>query len=258
MVIIKNYTMQLTAAPVFFVVRINVIAQKQTRLFDGKLAVAANYIYMQHEIQHGEIVSIGSQAQKEFPTAKIGDTLLFHHFVTGKGLEDKEDNPYLVYSDEQFNYYRVTTSYYNGDRNLSYAIYDGQTIIPHNDFVFLKPDEEKKELVKTDEVFEIKGWSESRDKKTGKMNEIKSQITEMMKSNVSAETNQEIKKKETAMNKFSKEINKKEIQMYSIEYAPKHIPFKMAGILNIACHTRFIFMDIEYIIAPSKYLYFGI
>ena len=250
--------MQLQAAPVFFVVRINTIEQKNNRTFDGNLAVAANYTFMQHEIQHGEITSIGYLAQKEFPTVKIGDTLLFHHFVTGKGLEDKEDNPYLICADGDFNYYRVTTSYYNGDRNLSYGIYDGTTIIPHNDFVFLKPEIKEKELVEKDGIFELKGWSESRDKKTGRMNELKSQVGEMMKSNVSDAVNQEIKKKETAMNKFSKEINKKEVLMYSIEYAPKHIPFKKAGILNIACHTIIKFMDIEYIVAPSKYLYFGL
>jgi len=249
--------MQLKAAPVFVIVKISRTSQKESRSTDRGLAISSNYVFMQHEIQNGEIVSIGSRAKLEFPTAKVGDSLLFHHFITGKGLEDKEDNPYLVCSDDEFNYYRVTTSYYNGDRNLSYGIYDGEKIIPHNDFVFLKVETVVKEVVKVGEIFEIQGWTESRDKKTARMADMKAHIGEMSKSHVSQEVNQLIEKKEKEMNNVSKQINKKEIVIHTIEYAPEHIKYTKAGILNIACHTHIDFMNKEYIVAPVKYLYFG-
>lgn len=250
--------MQLVAPPFFFIVKINKTQQKKTREFDGALAVSHAYKYMQHEIQYGEIVSMGTLAQELFPTVKEGHILIFHHFVTGKGIEDREDNPYLIYSDDDFNYYTVTVKSYNGDRNLTYGVWDGEKIIPHKDFIFLNSEDQKKEVVETNGLVEIKNWSESRDKKTGRMEEAKSQIMELTKTNVKAELIPEIKKRETQMNAISAEINKKQFQLYKVAYSHPSLPqFKEAGILNIACHTKVAFMDKEYLIAPIKYLAYG-
>lgn len=250
--------MILQAPPFFFIIKINKQQQKETRETDGVLAISRNYVFMQHEIQDGEIVSIGELAKELFPEAKAGHSLIFHHFVTGKGVEDREASPYLVHEDENFNYYKVTVRSYNGDRNLTYGVWDGEKIIPHKDFIFLEVPNDKKEVVNTGKLIEIKNWSESRDKKSEKMAEIKNVIGELTKTKVSTDLKYEIEKKEKEMAKMSQEINKKQIELYNVAYAPKELPFKEVGILNIATSMKVPFMGKEYVVASSKYAYFGL
>jgi len=249
--------MTLQAPPFFFIIKINKHQQKETRETDGVLAISYNYVFMQHEVQNGEIVSIGELAQKLFPDAKIGYTLIFHHFVTGKGVEDREASPYLVHEDENFNYYKVTVRSYNGDRNLTYGVWDGEKITPHKDFIFLEVPDNKKEVVKTDTLIEIKNWSESRDKKNDRLAEIKSSIGELTKTFVSKDLKAEIENREKEMGKISQEINKKQIELYKVAYSDLSLPFKEVGILNIATSMKVPFMGKEYIVAQSKYIYFG-
>lgn len=243
------------AHPFFFIIRIEKQKQKETREMDGLLANSPNYIYMQHEIQNGVIVSIGTEAKKEFPMAQIGQTLIFHHFVTGKGIEDKSDSPYLIFTDNFYNYYNVTVSSFNGERNMSYGIWDGNKITPHKDFIFLEVPMVEKEVTKTDTLIEIKNWSESRDKKGDRMKEIKNTITELTKSNVSEGLKKEIENREKVMNKISKDINKKQIQLYNVAYS--NLPFKEVGVLNIAANTKIFFMGKEYIVSLLKFTFFG-
>lgn len=247
--------MQLEAPPYFFIVRIDRQKQRETREFDGFLANSPNYIYMQHEVQNGEIVSIGSKAQQAFPNANIGQILIFHHFVTGKGIEDKEESPYIVFQDEKYNYYNVTAETFNGERNMSYGIWDGEKIIPHKDFIFLKVIELEKEVTKIANLIELKNWSESRDKKTERMKGIKNSIVELTKTDASENLKNEIEKREKRMNQISKEINKKEIKLYEVAYS--NLPFNEVGVLNIAAHTKVSFMNTEYLVAQIKYTFFG-
>lgn len=247
--------MILKAAPFFFIIRIDKQKQKETREFDGQLAISPNYVFMQHETQNGEIVSIGSTAKGLFPKAKEGDILLFHHFVTGKGIEDREASPHLIHSDENYNYYNVTVVSYNGERNLTYGVWDGEKITPHKDFVFLEVVENESEVVENDSLVEIKNWSESRDKKGDRMKEIKNTIVELTKSAANADLKAEIEKREKTMNKISKEVNKKQIEVYKVAYSKE--PINEVGILNIACNTKILFLNKEYIIAPTKYAFFS-
>lgn len=247
--------MVLQAAPFFFIVRVNKEQQENTRQFDGGLAVSPNYVFMQHETQNGEIVSIGTMAKQMFPTVKIGNTLIFHHFVTGKGIEDKEDSPYLILSDEIHNYYNVTATSYNGERNMTYGFWDGKNVVPHKDFIFLELETKVKEVVTNDSCLQIKNWSESRDQKGVRMNEIKNTITELSKTKASEDLKHEIEKREKIMNSMSKEINKKQVNIYNVAYS--QTDFKEVGMLNMACNTTISFMGKEYIIAPTKFMYFG-
>ncbi len=247
--------MQLQAAPPFFIIRINKQEQEKNRKFEDGLAISPNYVFMQHEVQNGEILSIGSEAAKLFPKAKISNLLIFHHFVTGKGIEDKTESPYLICTDQKFNYYNVTVSSYNGERNMTYGVWDGKNIIPHPDFIFLNPSEQTKEVVQENDILEIKGWSESRDQKSARMAEIKNQITELTKTTVNEDLKNEIERREKTMNAISKDINKKKISIFDVAYSCN--PFKKVGILNIACHTEISFQNRRFIIAPTKFMHFG-
>lgn len=248
--------MELHALPSFFIVKIERGKQQETRKYDEGLAISQNYVFMQHEVQNGEIVSIGALAKKEFPTAETGHTLLFHHFVTGKGIEDRIDSPHLLCSDEKYNYYKVTICSFNGERNLSYGVWDGDKIIPHKDFIFLEIEIHQKEVAKNDELVEIKNWSESRDLKGVRMKEIKNTIGELTKTKANDDLKHEIEKREKVMDNISKGINKKQILLYKVAYS--NYDFQEVGMLNIACNTKVLFFGKEYIVAPSKYLHFGI
>lgn len=247
--------MQLQAAPFFFIIRIDKEQQQKTRQFEDGLAISPNYVYMQHEIQNGEIVSIGKMANDLFPTVEIGHTLIFHHFVTGKGIEDQTDSPYLLYEDENYNYYNVTVTSYNGERNMTYGVWDGKTIITHTDYIFLELGEVEKEVIEKDAIIEIKNWSESRDQKSARMAEMKNAVAELTKTTVNDNLKKEIEKREKEMSKISKDINKKQINIYKVAFS--QTPFTEVGMLNMACHTHISFLNKEYIIAETKYLYFG-
>lgn len=250
--------MQFSALSPFFIIKIEKEIQKDTREKDGYFYTHSDHVFMQREVQHGEIVSIGEDAKELFPEAKEGHTLIFHHFVTG---EDGEESKCLIYSDERYNYYSVTVKSHKGEKNLSYGVWDGEKIIPHKQYVFLNISNVEIEIVKTElGILSIEGFTETKDELGLKMKEIKSSINELTKAKVSNEVSQEIVKRETEMNRISKRVNKKQILLYPVAYVSDYIkslfnqPFSQLGFMNIACHTKVFFNNTEYIVSDIKYL----
>src|ERR1700749_1621609 len=95
--------MSLRPHKAYFLVKINKQEQKdRVEKTDSGIYLAPNYVWLTRCMQNAEIVAIGDFAHKSFPEARVGDTLIIHHFIEG---DDETPTEYLVDSDETYNYY---------------------------------------------------------------------------------------------------------------------------------------------------------
>ncbi len=260
--------MEMRPLPSYFMVKINKEDQHNRRQKDGQWFNHPDHVFMQYEQQWGEVVAVGELAAKEFPEAVIGSTLIFHHFVTGKGeMEEDGDNIFFLTEEDGYRYYIIPATYIyaTGDKNLVYGVWNGHEIIPHKDYIFLQPEPELSKVASVSEngLLILDHWKESRDESGEKMASMKRQVAEMTKtSTVTNELTEGILKKEAEMNAISKRINQKEYCTYEVAKMNPSLaskfprPFTEAGMLNLACHTQIYFMERLYIVAPSSYLAF--
>lgn len=253
--------MELNALPPYFVIKVEKQIQKDTREKDGYFYTHSDHVFMQREVQHGEIVSIGKEAQELFPEAKVGHELIFHHFLSGREMEDTGENKNLLFTDDIYKYYSVTVRSHKGERNLTYGIWDGEKIIPNKDFIFLEIEDKEPEVSKTNTgILELQNFSESKDEISKKMKFEKDTINELTKTAVTPDLKVEIENREKQMNRMSKQTNKKQYLLYRVAYASNYIkekfikPFTHAAMLSIACNTRINFGGKEFIISDCKYL----
>lgn len=66
----------------FFIIQVNKAAQKQKQeQTEFGLYIAPKFVDMKYNLQHGTIIAIGTFAQRDFPGALPGDTLVFKHIV---------------------------------------------------------------------------------------------------------------------------------------------------------------------------------
>jgi len=243
----------------FVIVKVEKAIQSDSREKDGYFYTHSDNVFMQRERQYGEIVAFGDDAKKLFPEIKEGQILIFHHFVSGRDIEENGENINLVHSDPIYNYYAVTVKSHNGERNLTYGIFDGKKIIPHPDFMFLlKPQKE----VKKEEGLNVVSYEKTRDEISAELKKTKDDIKELTKTQVTQDLTNEIIKKEEYVNKLTKTINKKKFLLYPIAFIPNKLKSEIgedssfAGVLNIACNTTINFEGIDYIVAQTKYLSF--
>jgi hypothetical protein len=270
---------RLRPMPPFILIKIYKDAQRFRKEKIGSLYYPPAYVFMKRNCQAGEIVKIGKWSKKEFPEAKIGDALICHHLV------ENHDKSFFIYSDDVFNYYLVTTVYFNGDRNLTFGIWDGQKLIPNKDYIFLEPvPEPESEMpdfdinapglgrVVTNMPFKqaangivtIKPRKLTREDLSAKM---KSNILEIKKLSRWLPIMREkiapmIMALEQENERLSKEINTVVCESHIVaacnpEFSRDHNvhPGDSIFILNIACYMTVEFMGKEYVIAESKYIH---
>jgi co-chaperonin GroES (HSP10) len=144
----------------YIFIRIDKKAQKEKRDRISALILGSpQYAFMTRNLQYGTVLQIGELAQKNYPEAQVGDTILFQHTIEGDmetgcdRLIDREtDGNEILYLD--------------GSNKLdNYEIYgivkpDG-TLIPAQKYVFLKTVIREikarpfSSLIFTDEEFEL-------------------------------------------------------------------------------------------------------
>jgi len=137
-----------TVMPWLFVVKINKAEQKA---FKEKISKNSPFfmpigsIHNSRNMEHGEIVQIGDYMTgtadyKQYvegrgiygwEKCKPGMTLIFHHTIETHQTKKDATAQYFVFDDETHNYYVVDNINIRG-------FYDGKTITPHPNFVFLK------------------------------------------------------------------------------------------------------------------------
>jgi ferredoxin-fold anticodon binding domain-containing protein len=262
----------------YFLIRINRREQSVRKQKIGSLFLAETHVKMEREVQAGEIVDIGFEATQDFPEAKIGHILLIHYFVTGKEAEGTDDSTYHVDTDEDYNYYMVASRSINGRRNECYGVFDGESIIPHSDFIFLEA-EKKEEVVPLDGFLNqnttvssgglvvFKQWRETRSSVTEKNKTIQTRIKSLsnMGGGITDEIKNEIFKLEQEMLDNSARVNKKSYDPYIVVSANNKVkkwfgceinPGDTIYVLNNAANTTIEYLGIEYRVVKIGYISF--
>lgn len=259
--------------PSFILIRIEKKQQQERKEKIGSLYFPVEYTFMQRGLQNGEIVSIGETAQKEFPEAKPGHILIVHHFLEGK-KNDKGYEQFLVHADEDYKYYVVTALDHNGQKNMTYGIWNGEKIITHKEYILLEKEQVKSEETEGDiydklteksssGLFLFKQWRQTRADKEARLAELKNQVQSLSKSTMTEAVRKGIEEKELEMNNISKDINSKRYQPYKIaafnpslnEWFDTKIQHgEIIYMRNDACNTTVEILGKEYIIAKTDYI----
>lgn len=261
--------MQFYPLPHYFIVKIEIEKQKNKREKIGSLYTHFAEVYMQRNMQYGEIVAIGSMAADIFPQAKVSNTLIFHHFVEGQNSEKSN----FIHSDESFNYYYVTAKEYNGHRNECYAVFDGTKIIPHPEFVFIEHEEKPKEVsadnfieqntTKVGNLILFNNWEETREEREEKAQKLTTEIKNQSKGkSMTDSTKRALEEKQVEAGNITASLNKKEYKPKKIyAYNPLLQKSYVGNIaskeniysLSIASETEIEFMDKKYFVIQTKY-----
>lgn len=216
----------------------------------GNVYLHPSFVWLTRNTQCGIIHNISQGAKEQIPEAKVGDMLITHHFVQGSHSSQETRRDFLVYADETYNYYNVISKEHNGYNNQSYAIYNGSTIIPHKQYVFLE-----KDLLR-DQPNEF-GYFETSDDIQNKLDKIKSEIMSLAKTRSNPEIARAIQEKEREQLKITKQIHAKEYIPVKIAYANPSLGIPNGSTvyaLSIACATIIDFMGKEYRVVESKYI----
>jgi hypothetical protein len=264
----------------YFLIKVPKQTQSERRQKIGSLFIPPNFVWMRRNLQMGEIVGIGEGAAKYFPEAQIGHIAIVHHFIEGQAYNNESTN-YLVDTDDTHNYYVVTAYDYEGRRNETYGVWDGTTIIPNKDFVFLEVETEETTdvpelviesnmagessiipnipmMVSESGLIIPKPKKKTREELTLEMGANTERIKQL--SNIrrmSADVEKEILRLEKENNQLSRLINKQEYLPFKIAFANPSFDATSGDTvysLNIASHTKVEFMSKEYILTNVSYI----
>ncbi len=271
--------------PPFFLIRIPKEAQRQRMEKIGILYYPPKFAFMKRGMQCGEIMGIGNKAHEYFPEAKIGDILINHHLTEGKATDNKR-KVYMIDEDQDWAYYVITGFSHNGERNMTFAVWDGEKIITNKDYIFLEPPK-KLESDMPDFDLNMPGFGKfvtnmpfkqaANGIVTVKPRKLtREEMTEKMKVNMAEIKRlsrwlefQDMRQRVAPMiigleaenEKLSKEINtviceSNIVAACNPEFSRDHNVHQGDSIfiLNIACYMTVEFMGKEYVIAESKYI----
>lgn len=130
-------------APYRIIVKIDKVAQqaKQSQTDSGLLR-SQQFLFMKHNLQYGEVLAIGAEAQKFYPDMKVSDTAILHHSV-----EDYTQNYRVIHKDVskfQITTYehRIINAYDTSNREILGRIVNRDKMIlsPYGKSVFLQWD----------------------------------------------------------------------------------------------------------------------
>ena len=124
----------------FFLISINMAAQaaKQEKMANGFL-LAPKFIDMKYNLQYGTILEIGSAAQRAYPGAKCGDTLVFKHIVEAQKWrtlqKNQQEEHNLVDAMSGNEVYAIVTTTGEWIVNKNYVFLDSEyTLIKNKEF----------------------------------------------------------------------------------------------------------------------------
>jgi len=262
--------MNIKATKFYYVIKIAKDKQAERKDKIGLIVIPPQYVFMTRNMQCGNIVSIGDRVKAGFPQAKEGDILICHHFI--------EDDDFLIHTDKEYNYYAVWGVKEEGKPNRAYGIFNGETIIPHEDYVFLKTDPPADNSKSPDEYINdalmstgsgllvFRDWKMTTQEKIDKMADLKKRNETLSHGGVNKpHIIEAIRENERRMESISKELNKDSYAPYEVAYAnplvsqwcDKHIgDGSILYMQTRGCQTKVEFMGKEYIMADTKFIGF--
>lgn len=264
--------------PPYFLIRIKRADQKAKREKVGIIHISPKETFMVYNVQHGEIIGVGNKAAEYFPEAKIGYTLICHHFVQdASDHEAKVDH--LVHQDETYNYYVVTAYEVPGKKNETFGVWDGEKIIPNKDYVFLEPEKPaitwetpddyiNSAMQKTQSGLLIfNEWKDTKETKIQRMQKLKAEIGSLCKTGMSNPTaRQMVVNKEAELEKLSADINTVKFEPFTVVAAPDRLsrgfgfkinPGRVIYIMSDAAQMGIEVMGKNYRIAKVDVKYIG-
>ena len=240
--------------PPYFLIRISRADQRAKREKVGVIHISPKETFMVYNVQYGEIIGVGKKAAEYFPEAKIGHTLICHHFVQDTSDHEAKVN-HLVHQDKIYNYYVVTAYEVPGKKNETFGVWDGKKIIPNKDYVFLEPEKPaitwetpddyiNSAMQKTQSGLLIfNEWKDTKETKIQRMQKLKAEIGSLCKTGMNNPTaRQMVVNKEAELEKLSADINTMRYEPYTVVAAPK-ILSEMFGIPIKAGKEIYILSD---------------
>jgi chaperonin GroES len=143
---------------------------------------------MRHNLQFGEIVACGPDAANDFPHAKVGDTLIFHHSVEYKARSEGDtlyNDVHLVGHDDKGNELRLVNYEFEV---LGVMKWKRGTphIIPYPKFVFCHMQIRKASIQKDPEtgLYMADQWEKSMQENTERIEELAAQMEQVASSTI--------------------------------------------------------------------------
>lgn len=227
--------------PWLFLVKIN---KQEQKAFKEKIKgipypffMPISSVHNAKNMEHGEIVQIGEWMRGTsdyevyekgrgiygWENCEVGMTLIFHHTIEQHVTEKDKTAQYFVFEDETYNYYVIDSINVRG-------FYDGKTVTPHPNFVFLKnipafPEDGEldaatgNKLVKSEGgLFLIAKWDESASNIAQKSERIKEHIESLAKSTRTDEIQRKMESLEEERNQLNRKAQKK-----------RYLPYRLAA-----------------------------
>lgn len=232
----------------FFIIKVPKQEEESKREKEGNLYLHPSFVWMTKNTQCGIIEDISPEAHNQLPEANVGDILIVHHFAQGSHSILERDKKYLVFEDETYNYYKISSKELPGINNQCYGVYNGKTIIPHKDFAFLQP------LPKEESPY---GFSQTTDDILEKIQSIKNEIEYLSKGAQSQDKYDHLMKRQNEMAKLSSGLHKKQYIPFKVAYSNPSLKIDSGNIvfaLNIAGNTEVSFLENSYRIVEKKYI----
>jgi hypothetical protein len=230
--------MNLSAMPYHFIVRVPIIDEDMKRSNIDGFSLPPSLVFMSRNTQSGEIISIGNVAAKVFPHARVGDTLIYHHFVQG---DLKEDAGQLIDQDAEFKYYYVYPAEFNGSNNQVYAVYNGTDIITNGDYLLLEDEEAVVSFVDENGLLVMHNWKEDTDTIQRRIDRIRQDVLSLNKTKLNRETKEAIEKMEAYQMDMAKKAHAKEILPYRVAHSNPSMMAQRGDIVwcfNMAAATK--------------------
>lgn len=226
--------------PWLFLVKINKQDQKnfkQKISSNSPFFMPISQTHNTRNMEHGEIVQIGDwmKGTSDFEvyekgrgiygweSCEVGMTLIFHHTIEQHVTDKDSKAQYWLFEDGTHNYYIVDGINIRG-------FYDGEKIVPHPNFVFLKnvPAFESdgeldaatgNKLVKSKGgILLIAKWDESASNISQKSERIKEQIESLAKSTRTDEIQRKMESLEEERNQLNRSAQKKRYLPYRLAH----------------------------------------
>lgn len=235
--------------PNFFLVKINKEDQKNFKerikgiTYPFFMPIAS--IHNTKNMEHGEIVQIGESMRGTdqwteykkgngiygWEKCEVGHTLIFHHTIESPRSSKSKDfhyYPYFIFEDETYNYYAVDYINVRG-------FYDGLTITPHPDFVFLKnipafPNNDEVDKVTGNKIrktsggiFLVTDWEDSAQDLAQRSQKIKEQIESLAKSTRTPQIQKRLEELELERQNLNRKAQKNKMLPYRVAYSNRRV-----------------------------------